>query len=381
MKRILALALSFAMLLGVAACGDKAGTAQPSQSPAVQPSAGQDAPPAAPADQVVIQIGHPDPEGENSRFDYTIKKINEKLQESCGGHFYFQAVPNGQLGTETDMLNGCSDGSVQAAMLSVDTFSNQIPMLQLFSMPYLTNYYEQCFILLDDPDFMQTTRDTFAQEWNIQVLGGYMYNGPRMLASVKPIRSLEDCKDVLVRITTNQIAQKTWEALGAIPTVVAFSECYTAFSQGVVDAIDCPVETQYICAFYEPAKYLCFTDEYDVLSIPLMNMDLYYSLTEEERGWIDEAFEYGVQMERSRILESMDEVTRYMTDGTVASLERCDIDRTQFQTATLSVHEEYYSILGGELFDWAYEKLDEDNAAKGLPLWRDLAAWSDYAKG
>ncbi len=378
-KKLVSLSLSLVMLLGIAACGG----GQTAESKAPSPVESTDVEPsAAPgAETTVIQIGHPDPSGDNSRFDYAINKINEKLEELCPGRFYFQAVPNGQLGTETDMLNGCSDGSVQAAMLSVDTFSNQIPMLQLFSMPYLTNYYEQCFLMLDQEEFMQTTQDLFKEEWNIQVMGGYMYNGPRMLTSVKPIRTLADAKDVLVRITTNQVAQKTWEALGAIPTVVAFSECYTAFSQGVVDAIDCPVETQYICTFYEPAKYLCFTDEFDVLSIPLMNLDLYNSFTEEERGWLDEAFTYGVMQERIRILESMDEVTAWMTDGTVANLERCDIDRAEFQRATLSVHEEYYDILGADLFDWAYETLDKDNAAKGLPLWKDLATWSNYAKG
>lgn len=379
-KRIVALILCAVMVLSLAACG---GGNTPSTTKAPTTTAAPGTTQATNPEAKVIQIGHPDPSGKYSRFDFAIDKINEKLKENCNGAIQFLSVPNGQLGTETDMLNGVSEGSMDACMISCDTFSSQIPMLHLFSMPYMFNYYGQSFLLLDDPDFMKKTRDEFANNWGIQVMGGYMYNGPRMLCATKPIRTLADAKGMIVRTTTNPIATATWTAIGAQPTVIAFSECYTAFSQGVCEAIDCPVTTQHICNFYEIGKYLNYTDEYDVLSIPLMNKKLYESFSPELQKALDEAFEYGVKAERENEIKNIELAGKEMTDGTVAKLERCDIDRAEFQKVCLPVHESYYNdekIGGPDYFDWAYEKLDEDNKAKGYPLWKDLATWTNYSK-
>lgn len=321
-------------------------------------------------DVKVIKMGTPDPSNEHGRFTYTINYLNAQLDEICDGKIQFQEIPAGQLGTETDMLNGMKDGSVDSAMLSVDTFASQIPDLQILSLPYLASYPGQLFLLLDDEAYMAELTATLNNDWNIEILGGAMYNGSRNIIGSKKINSLADMKDYTVRITTSTIAQDAFDALGANPTVVAFNECYTALSQGTVDAINCPAETDYIMNFQEVAKSYCALNMLEVYSYPLISKNTWESLSEEERGWITEAAEAAVAYERKEIFKSEEEVLNIMKKENGITVT--EPDTTEFKKATLSVHEKWWDEFGDDLMRKTYDILDKDNAKKGYELWSDI---------
>jgi TRAP-type C4-dicarboxylate transport system substrate-binding protein len=66
-------------------------------------------------------------------------------------------------------------------------------------------------------------------------------HGPGLLASKKPVRSLEDMKGLKIRGTG--LSLKIVEALGGTPVAMARPETYEALQKGVVDATLCPIET------------------------------------------------------------------------------------------------------------------------------------------
>jgi TRAP-type C4-dicarboxylate transport system substrate-binding protein len=66
-------------------------------------------------------------------------------------------------------------------------------------------------------------------------------HGPGLLASKKPVRSLEDMKGLKIRSTG--LSQKIATALGATPVAMPQPDTYEALSKGVVDATLCPIET------------------------------------------------------------------------------------------------------------------------------------------
>jgi len=66
-------------------------------------------------------------------------------------------------------------------------------------------------------------------------------HGPGLLASKKPIRTLEDMKGLKVRSTG--LSQKIVTALGGTPVSMEQGDTYEALSKNVVDATMCPIET------------------------------------------------------------------------------------------------------------------------------------------
>lgn len=66
-------------------------------------------------------------------------------------------------------------------------------------------------------------------------------HGPGVLASKKPVASLEDMKSLKVRATG--LSSKIVSSLGATPVAMSQPETYEALQKGVVDATLCPIET------------------------------------------------------------------------------------------------------------------------------------------
>ena len=59
--------------------------------------------------------------------------------------------------------------------------------------------------------------------------------------SKHPINSVEDMKGLKIRTMTTPIHLEVFEALGANPTPMAFSELFSALQQGVVDGQENPL--------------------------------------------------------------------------------------------------------------------------------------------
>ena len=66
-------------------------------------------------------------------------------------------------------------------------------------------------------------------------------HGPGILASKKPVHTLEDVKGMKIRATG--LSANIVTALGGIPVAMSQPETYEALQKGVVEATFCPVET------------------------------------------------------------------------------------------------------------------------------------------
>ena len=106
-------------------------------------------------------------------------------------------------------------------------------------------------------------------------------HGPGILASSKPIRTLEDLKGVKVRATG--LSAKIVEALGGTPIGMPQPETYEALQKGVVDATLCPIET--LKGWKQAEVVKCVTDTsaigYTTAMFVTMNKDKWEALGPE----------------------------------------------------------------------------------------------------
>lgn len=119
-------------------------------------------------------------------------------------------------------------------------------------------------------------------------------HGPGMLASKKPVRSMDDMSGLKVRATG--LSSKIVSSLGGTPVAMSQPETYEALQKGVVDATFCPVET--LKGWKQGEVIDTVTDTsaigYTTSMFVVMNKDKWNSLSPEMQKLIEEVSEQWV---------------------------------------------------------------------------------------
>jgi len=82
----------------------------------------------------------------------------------------------------------------------------------------------------------------------------YWHNGPKQLSANKPLLVPADAKGLKFRIQQSDILAAQFEAVGAVPQKLAFSEVYQALQRGTVDGQENTWSNIYSKKFYEVQK-------------------------------------------------------------------------------------------------------------------------------
>jgi len=119
-------------------------------------------------------------------------------------------------------------------------------------------------------------------------------HGPGILASKKPVRSLDDLQGLKVRATG--LSAKIVKSLGGTPVAMSQPETYEALQRGTVQATFCPIET--LKGWKQGEVIDCVTDAsaigYTTAMFVVMNRDAWNDLpediqkifTEVSREWV-----------------------------------------------------------------------------------------------
>lgn len=361
-KRFFASILTASMALSLTACGP---VATPPSTPKDDNGTKTEAPKdATAAAEKVIQLGHTNPSDPDDQYQYWCNQLNDYLQtdEFGGGKIQFQVFTDSSLGTETELFTGVSDSSVDSALVSNNIVSGSVNELELFDLPYMFDAEDEYQYLADNEAFIEPIIKKLDSDWNIHVFGPILDASWRTLfTSKKPVKSFADMKDLKVRVTTNRVHEAAFKALGTIPSVIAWNECYTAFQQGVIDGLDVGIPISKTMGFYNEAKYCTKDNPFPIIAWPMISNKLWDSLSAEEQGWITDAAAKASADQRTHQREMEQKFQKEMED---VGIEFFEIDLTEFKEATKGVHEEFRSEIGSDLLDNAYKMLEEYRAAK-----------------
>ncbi len=120
------------------------------------------------------------------------------------------------------------------------------------------------------------------------------------------VEGLKDLKGKKIRVSEDPIMTGMVRDLGASPTVVNFTELYSALQTGVTDAAEQPITNYRSNAFQEVAPYLLL-DGHTLGAIQLIIADSGWNkLNDQQRAWIMEAGKF-VQQENAKISEAADQ--------------------------------------------------------------------------
>lgn len=179
------------------------------------------------------------------------------VEEESKGQLKIKIYPNGQLGSETDMINSVRMGTLDI-VLAGETLQNWAPKAALMAVPYAFKNEEHVEKVLNS-DIGTEIKEDIRKKAGLVALY-YHERAPRNLTTNKEIKSINDIKGLTIRVPDVPVFIKAWEILGAKPTPMALQEVFTALQQGTIQGEENPYDLINSLGFYEVQKYAYETE-------------------------------------------------------------------------------------------------------------------------
>ena len=102
-----------------------------------------------------------------------------------------------------------------------------------------------------------------------------------MLTKNKPIETVEDIRNLKLRLSASKILQDTFKQLHAAITMVPWGEVYTSLQTGLVEAVEASNSAMYIMNFWEVTNYLAITNHHLMAMEFMINEKFFQSLPKD----------------------------------------------------------------------------------------------------
>ena len=326
MKRVLSILL-IAMLLPVAAAGC-------AKAPGGDPF----------ADMAPIQIkyAHAIPEGE--LMNYIIEDWMAAVTERSGGKITFDYYPAGKLGSFVEIIEQVELGTVDMSSGEPSLYEPWCPEVSMLYAPLICDGYEHLGKCINGKPG-QLIAEAMSEKNNTYILR-WVFSGARVIASVRPLRTLKDMQGLIIRSPESQVYIDTFTLLGMSPTPMAMGEMYAALQQGVVEACECPAQALYEGGYHTITGNICKTRHMYALGTLSANKAFWDSLPEEARTLMLEVWDELDGDFNARVQASEDEYyAKFEAEGTLVTEFE---DRAAFRKIAEPYWTEKAASIGGK---------------------------------
>jgi tripartite ATP-independent transporter DctP family solute receptor len=183
----------------------------------------------------------------------------ERIRAATGGRFDLQVFPNGQLGTDSDMLSQVRSGAIQFYTASGLVLSTLVPVAAINAVGFAFKDYSQVWPAMDGA-LGALVRAAIAKA-GLHAMDKIFDIGFRQITSAsRPVKGPDDLDGFKIRIPASQLGVSMFKALGAAPATLNFAEVYTALQTHVVEGQENPLSIIDTAKFYEVQKYCALTN-------------------------------------------------------------------------------------------------------------------------
>ncbi|MGM8932751.1 TRAP transporter substrate-binding protein [Salinicola halophyticus] len=184
-------------------------------------------------------------------------KFKELVEANSDGRIEVQVFPNEQLGSEMDVINSIQLGTADMTITG-ESLQNWAPAAAMMAVPYLFRDADHMRKAVEGDVGKQIEKQITERTGLVPI--AWFERGPRELTSNRPIKTPDDLDGLRIRVPNVPLFVDTWEALGARPTPMAFSEVFTSLQQNTIEAQENPLSLIESASFNEVQQYVDMTD-------------------------------------------------------------------------------------------------------------------------
>lgn len=273
----------------------------------------------------------------------------EEVERLSGGEMEIQVYPQSTLGGDRELMESCKDGDIPFVVQSPAPQVSFMPELCVFDTPCVFDDIEEARAAIDDPEFFSVIQGIY-EDAGYQILG-MADQCFRVMTSSEPFTGMESFKGQKIRTMENTYHIQFWNAVGASPTPMTFSEVYIGLQQGTIDAQENAYELIVSAKLYEQQEVLVQTNAVPDYITLIASDDFFRDLDKEQQQIVREAA--AIAQEKAR--ESADERREQREEELAAEgMEIVEIDQQtweEMQEACQPVYENIRKQAGDELVD------------------------------
>ena len=224
----------------------------------------------------------------------TATAFKTKVEELSGGEVIIDVQASGVLGSEAQLLDGILMGgdTVDFVRLSAFALSNYgVKKATLLNVPYTFADRDHFWAFANSDlakEFLEEPKNIGLPVWGLC----YAEEGFRHFFTNFPVNGIADLAGKKIRVSDDPVMRGMVEDLGANPTIVSFTELYSALQTGVVDGAEQPTANYKANAFPEVAPHFIL-DGHTLGAVQIaVTATGWAKLNEQQQAWIMEAAQY-----------------------------------------------------------------------------------------
>jgi len=207
---------------------------------------------AAPAHaQQEIKLGHVGEPG--SLFQISADEYAKRANAKLAGKAKVVVFGSSQLGGDKEMLQKLKLGTLDMALPST-VMSSEVDLFGVFEMPYLVR--DRAHMSRIEKEVFWSKLAPEADKKGLLILAVWENGYRHITNSKRPIKVPADLKGIKLRVPEGKWRLKMFQAYGANPSPMKFSELFTALQTGVMDGQENPFTQIYSAKLQEVQKYL-----------------------------------------------------------------------------------------------------------------------------
>jgi tripartite ATP-independent transporter DctP family solute receptor len=263
-------------------------------------------------------------------------KFAELVAQKTDGRVTVVVGGSAQFGDDAESITNLRLGTLALSANSQGTTSAAVPEFAVLGLPFLFKDLPHAYAVVDGPVGDQLAKAADAKGL---VLLSLWDNGIRHVSNnERPINSPGDLKGIKLRTPPDPMTLDIFNALGANPAPLAFSELYIALQQGVFDGQENPLMNIYSSKLYEVQKYISLTGHKYETTPLLASKAVWATLSKEDQQAVIEAAKESAQLNRELSLAADADLRSKLI---AAGVQINELDNAPFVAATKPVYDKW----------------------------------------
>lgn len=295
----------------------------------------------AQAAQTLI-LGHNSPPG--GPHSIGTRAFMETLQKRVPGRFLIDEKGGVTLGAEPDLWDAVRLGTIDIALITNISLSNDVPMLGVFDIPLLFRDARHARAVVDGPVGAALAERVAGS--GVVVLAWGELGFRHITTSHTPMVRPEDLAGQRIRIVPNPIYRQTFRQLGAIPVEMYLPRLYKALRQELVDGEENPLLVFQANHLDDVQHYVSLTGLFYNPLLFVINTETFRSLSPDEQQALRDAAQAGAEaMRQNNDVNEAIAIQAFRAKGLIVNET---IDRAAFQRALAPLRPEFDAKFGAD---------------------------------
>lgn len=283
--------------------------------------------------QIEIKFGHVGEPGQlfTKSADEYAKRVNDKL----AGKARMVTFGSSQLGGDTELLQKLKLGTVELALPST-VMSSQSDLFGIFEMPYLVK--DRKHMMAIEKAIVWPVLAPEAEKKGLKLIAVWENGYRHITNNRRPIRVPGNLEGIKLRVPEGKWRVKMFQAYGANPSPMKFSEVFTALQTGVMDGQENPFSQIVSAKFQEVQKYLSITGHVYTPAYVTAGLKKWASLPPDVRKVVEDTAR---DMQKFVYATAEKDESELLAKIRAAGVQVNEADKAAFVAASKNIYDEF----------------------------------------